>query len=98
KRWIMVRIDIDRGVSMLRPGASGLFDRRWVVALVVVLLVGRASAQEFRDKPSVSATIDRGLAFLAKDALAWKKEHNCTSCHHASMVIWSMQEARQRGH
>src|SRR5262245_13765867 len=95
----MVLTDLDRGVSMLRPGASGSFAGRWVVALVVVLLVGRTSAAEPRDKPSgIATTIDRGLAFLAKDALAWKKEHNCTSCHHASMVIWSMQEARQRGH
>ena len=46
----------------------------------------------------VNATIDRGLAFLVKDALAWKKEHNCASCHHAGLVIWSMREAKQRGH
>lgn len=44
-----------------------------------------------------SATIDRGLAFLVKDALAWKNEHNCVSCHHAGLVIWSMREAKQRG-
>lgn len=46
----------------------------------------------------VNATIDRGLAFLVKDALAWKKEHNCVSCHHAGLVIWSMWEAKQQGH
>ena len=43
-------------------------------------------------------TIDRGLAFLAKDAMAWKEEHNCVSCHHAGLVIWSMREAKQSGH
>src|SRR5688572_26588863 len=45
-----------------------------------------------------AATIDRGLAFLAKDALAWKAEHNCASCHHASLVAWAMREAKLRGH
>jgi N-acyl-D-amino-acid deacylase len=46
----------------------------------------------------VGATIDRGLSFLARDALAWKKEHNCVSCHHAGLVVWSMREAKQQGH
>ena len=65
----------------------------------LIVLTGTASAQEPRRKPAdVNATIDRGLAFLAKDALAWKKEHNCASCHHASLVVWAMREAKQRGH
>jgi hypothetical protein len=76
-----------------------LFARRPIVALVVTLLVGSASAQGPRPKPSgVAGAIDRGLAFLAKDAVAWKNKHNCTSCHHAALVVWSMREAKQRGH
>src|SRR4051794_4771685 len=78
---------------------GGVSDMRSIVAIMVALLSGAASAQERRDKPSkVGATIDRGLAFLTKDALAWKKEHNCVSCHHAALVIWAMREAKQRGH
>ena len=46
----------------------------------------------------VNAAIDLGLGFLAKDALAWKAEHNCASCHHAALVAWSMREAKGRGH
>jgi hypothetical protein len=72
---------------------------RLVVTLVVLTLLGKASAQGPRPKPAdVNATIDRGLAFLAKDALAWKKEHNCASCHHASLVVWATREAKLRGH
>src|SRR5262245_46941627 len=71
---------------------------RLIVALVLIL-PPLASAQEVRPKPgNVGTTIDRGLGFLAKDALAWKSKHNCVSCHHAALVIWSMHEARQRGH
>lgn len=33
-----------------------------------------------------------------KDAQAWKKEYNCASCHHASLVICALREARQFGH
>jgi hypothetical protein len=29
--------------------------------------------------------------------MAWKDEHNCVSCHHASLVIWAMREAKHRG-
>src|SRR5262245_18518709 len=73
--------------------------RSVVILVVVIILTGTASAQEPRPKPSdVSATIDRGLAFLARDALAWKREHNCASCHHASLVVWATREARLRGH
>jgi hypothetical protein len=45
----------------------------------------------------VGPAIERGLGFLVKDALAWKSQHHCVSCHHASLVIWSMREARQHG-
>jgi hypothetical protein len=73
---------------------------RSVVLLVVVInLTGTASAQEPRPRSSdVSATIDRGLAFLARDARAWKKEHDCASCHHASLVVWATREAKLRGY
>ena len=73
---------------------------RSVVVLVgVIIFTGTASAQEPRPKPAdVNATIDRGLAFLAKDALAWKKEHNRASCHHASLVVWATREAKLHGH
>src|SRR5262249_31773362 len=96
---VMCLSDTDRGAAIRKFGASGLFDVRLIVAIVVAFLPALASAQDLRPKPDkVSAAIDRGLAFLVKDALAWKKQHNCVSCHHAALVIWSMREAKQRGH
>ena len=72
---------------------------RSFVAIVVIILPVTASAGDRRHKPShVTAAIDRGLAFLARDAMAWKEEHNCVSCHHAALVVWSMREAKLRGH
>ena len=44
------------------------------------------------------ATVDRSLAFLAKEALAWKEQRKCASCHHAPMGIWSLNEAKKRGY
>ena len=38
----------------------------------MAILAGAASTQDLRHKPSdVGASIDRGLIFLAKDAMAW---------------------------
>src|SRR5262245_57702126 len=72
---------------------------RLIIALGVAILAGPAAAQEPTPKPAgIGTTIERGIEFLTKDALAWRKEHKCTSCHHAALVIWSMHEARQRGH
>jgi hypothetical protein len=72
---------------------------RGFIAMVAATLAGSAAADEKRPKPGrIDAAIDRGLAFLTKDALAWKSEHKCASCHHASLVIWSMREAKHRGH
>jgi len=82
--------------SSYKTGASRLFELGW---LFVVVLAGHAAAQESRPRPSgVGAAIDRGLVFLAKDAMAWKNQYKCASCHHAALVVWSMQEAKQRGH
>ncbi len=65
----------------------------------VVLSASIASAADPQSPPSnVDTAIERGLAFLAKDALVWKKEHNCASCHHAALVVWSLREAKLHGH
>ena len=51
-----------------------------------------ASTQEARQ------SIERGLAFLEKDALAWRKEHQCATCHHGTMTVWVLSEAKSRGY
>ena len=72
---------------------------RFLILMIMATLSGTASAQQIRPKPSeVSAAIDRGLGFLAKDAMAWKNAHNCVSCHHAGLVIWAMRDAKEGGH
>src|SRR6476659_2445435 len=84
---------------MTKLPASGVFDLRLIVAIVVAVLPAAASAQDDRPmRADIDATIDRGLGFRVKDALAWKKNHNCASCHHAALVIWSMREAKRFGH
>jgi hypothetical protein len=69
---------------------------RLITAVVLLVLPAISSAEEPK-RTNVDETIDRALGFLVKDARAWKKEHNCASCHHAALVIWSLHEAKQRG-
>src|SRR5262249_22857157 len=81
------------------PRTSGAPDMRTNVVLAMAMLSGTASAQDVRPEPGAAvAVIARGLAFLKSDALGWKDEHNCDSCHHAALVVWSMREAKLRGH
>jgi squalene-hopene/tetraprenyl-beta-curcumene cyclase len=95
----MFPTDAAAGGSCLELAASGSSDMRAIVPIVLVLLPTTVSADDLRHKPSdVEATLDRGLAFLAKDALAWKDEHKCASCHHAALVVWALREAKLRGH
>jgi hypothetical protein len=42
--------------------------------------------------------VERGLAFLEKDAAKWRKERNCSSCHHGTMTVWALCEAKSQGY
>ena len=62
----------------------------------LTLIVGTVKAEE--PPRGVKGTIDKGLAFLAKDALTWKAERKCSSCHEAPMALWSLNEAKKFGY
>jgi squalene-hopene/tetraprenyl-beta-curcumene cyclase len=75
------------------------FDMRWVGIIVAIVISGVVSAQgRSQEPPDGTTAIRRGLAFLVKDALAWKEKHNCISCHHGALVVCAMREAKQRSH
>jgi Squalene-hopene cyclase C-terminal domain len=57
------------------------------------------------DPPKAAATppqdrkaVERGLAFLQKDALKWRKERECSTCHHGTMTVWALTEAKLQGY
>src|SRR5262245_25673920 len=43
-------------------------------------------------------TIERGLTFLEKDAAKWRQERGCATCHHGTMTVWALSEAKAQGH
>jgi hypothetical protein len=41
--------------------------------------------------------IERGLVFLDQDAAKWRKERQCSTCHHGTLTVWALSEARLQG-
>jgi hypothetical protein len=74
--------------------------------VVLVTLAGRAYGHEPSKGPAEAArapqpartVIERGLAFLQADAAKWRKERQCATCHHGTMTVWALSEARAQGH
>jgi hypothetical protein len=42
--------------------------------------------------------IERGLTLLEKDTLKWRQERGCSTCHHGTMTIWALSEAKKQGY
>lgn len=65
--------------------------------LLIAVMIASCQSLLAQESPTIpaEAAIDKGLDFLSKDAVRWRSEHNCVSCHHASNVIWSMHEAKR---
>ncbi|HEY7315104.1 MAG TPA: prenyltransferase/squalene oxidase repeat-containing protein [Gemmataceae bacterium] len=50
------------------------------------------TAQQMRN------AVERGLVFLEKDAAKWRKERKCSTCHHGTMTVWALTEAKSQGY
>src|SRR5262245_41300584 len=57
------------------------------------------------DSPKSGATpqqarkaVERGLDFLQKDVAKWRKERECSTCHHGTMTVWALSEAKSQGY
>jgi hypothetical protein len=55
-------------------------------------------AQEEKKTPKTKPAIERGLSFVKEDALKWRKERECSTCHHGTMTVWAMNEAKAQGY
>src|SRR5262245_33150226 len=79
------------------------------LALAVLTVCAAAAPFPARDRTtkshevSVSSqqgrkAVERGLAFLQQDAATWRKERQCATCHHGTMTVWALTEAKSRGY
>ena len=55
-------------------------------------VLGESTARQGRK------AIERGLTFLEKDALKWREERDCATCHHGTMTVWAFSEAKGQGY
>jgi squalene-hopene/tetraprenyl-beta-curcumene cyclase len=47
---------------------------------------------------TTQAAIHRALEFLVKDAVDWRKQRGCATCHHGAMTVWTLSEAQRQGY
>jgi hypothetical protein len=57
----------------------------------------KAVGQTAPPAPKAQKAILRGLAFLQADVAKWRKERTCATCHHGTMTVWALTEAKSQG-
>src|SRR5262245_19977539 len=94
--------------DILEPGRSAMaprFGTPLMISTFLLLAFGTAPARA--DGPAKKApeatrpapegarkAVERGLAFLQADAARWREERKCATCHHGTMTLWALSEAR----
>lgn len=48
--------------------------------------------------PPAPQVVVKALTFLEKDAVTWRKERGCATCHHGTMTLWALSEAKSQGY
>ena len=66
----------------------------------VVMLLTMSPTATVAEEPAAAAhkAIERSLDFLEKDAVKWRTERGCSTCHHGTMTVWALSEAKGRGY
>jgi hypothetical protein len=77
------------------------------VAILGIILLAAFRAQVHADEPRKSPdadpkqagkAVEHALTFIEKDAVKWRKERTCSSCHHGTMTVWALSEAKAQGY
>jgi Prenyltransferase and squalene oxidase repeat len=69
-----------------------------VLATVPALaLRGDSASQSFPGNEQVRRAVERSLPYLEKVGVAWMRDHECSSCHNVTFLVWSHNEAAARG-
>lgn len=71
-------------------------------AVIFALLFANPAAAADPPAPATPqqgrAAVEKGLGFLRADAVKWRKERDCSTCHHGTMTVWAFAEAKARGY
>src|SRR5713101_9815376 len=56
------------------------------------------TAQVAKTTQQAQQAVQRSLGFLEHDARKWRKEHECATCHHGTLTVWALNEAKHNGY
>jgi hypothetical protein len=76
----------------------GSQNRTGLGSAVLLLILSAAPSFAAPHVDSSNSSVERGLRFLQKEAFDWKATRKCAACHHASLMLWAANEARNRGY
>jgi Squalene-hopene cyclase N-terminal domain len=48
--------------------------------------------------PQIQQAVERALGFVQKDAARWREEKKCSTCHHGTMTVFALAEAKGQGY
>lgn len=61
------------------------------------LTVAISRGDEPPGQSEIRNSVEQGLAFLEREGVTWMSERGCASCHHVPFLLWTHNEAKQRG-
>lgn len=71
----------------------------WLVLLVALAPAAfGVTAARSEPKPDPAPAAQKALDWIQQDAVKWRKEKTCASCHQGVMTLWVMAEAKSRGY
>jgi hypothetical protein len=74
-----------------------------VVTLSLSVIGVKTAGAEEPVKPQAALrkpaqAIENALAFLIKDTAKWRADRGCATCHHGTMSVWALSEAKSQGY
>jgi hypothetical protein len=89
------------GLPIMRLGVLGPLAALGLLAAAWPALADpdpKSSTKESRPPSQARAAAERGLGFLVKDAAKWRADKQCSTCHHGTMTVWALSEAKAQGY
>jgi squalene-hopene/tetraprenyl-beta-curcumene cyclase len=56
-----------------------------------------AADERLRSGAEVRGAVERSLPYLEREGVAWIEQHDCLSCHHVPLLLWSHNAAKLAG-
>lgn len=76
------------------------------ITVLVSLLTWNSGRADDATKPpaekpllrTTQQTADKAIEFLINDAAKWRQDRGCATCHHGTMTVWALSEAKNQGY